>query len=430
MKKLRARAALLLVLLIAFGSSVTTGQAAALSAAKEDCAPVDIGRKDFVVQTTSTLPMYPGQPADLDVHAVLPIYAEVRSDECATAPRRAAILIHGAMTEGTTSFDLRFGGYSLMKALARAGIAAFAVNLLGYGFSTRFGLNDPCNASTVNQTTFLTPNPLDPSDPLYVPCDPRDLDARFRFTNTYAAVDQLDAVVDEVRQRRGFDAVHLFGWSRGGVVIGAYAGLHAEKVTSLAFLASGYDFGTNPLPPCLEDRIPCPALLLVRDREAMFNEWTPQLDSANCPGQRTPGILEAIWRSVQARDPIGASWGSSHPRTGGIQRAPSWDTLGWNPARASSLTTPSLVMTGLLDTTNRPEKEIRLYNDLGSQNKVLIKIACASHQALWEGSNAPGWKGPHGSIHGALVEWITSGAFRGSPRGSFLINTDGSISSE
>ena len=57
MKKLRARAALLLVLLIAFGSSATTGQAAAaLSAAEEDCAPVDIGREDFVVQTTSTLP--------------------------------------------------------------------------------------------------------------------------------------------------------------------------------------------------------------------------------------------------------------------------------------------------------------------------------------------------------------------------------------
>src|SRR5437773_372453 len=164
MKKLRARAALLLVLLIAFGSSATTGQAAAaLSAAEEDCAPVDIGREDFVVQTTSTLPMYPGQPADLDVHAVVPIYAEVRSDECETTPRRAAILVHGAMTEGTTSFDLRFGGYSVMNALARAGIEAFAVNLLGYGFSTRFGLNDPCNASIANQTTFLTPNPLDPS---------------------------------------------------------------------------------------------------------------------------------------------------------------------------------------------------------------------------------------------------------------------------
>src|SRR5439155_10417682 len=112
------------------------------------------------------------------------------------------------------------------------------------------------------------------------------------------------------------------------------------------------------------------------------------------------------------------------------QRAPSWDVWGWSPARASSVSVPSLVITGLLDRTNPSEKEIRLYNDLASENKVLIKIACASHQALWEGSNAPGWKGPHESIHRAVVEWMTSGAFQGSPRGSFLISSDGSISSE
>jgi pimeloyl-ACP methyl ester carboxylesterase len=420
MKNFRAHAVLLITMLVTFGSFATAGDAAALSAAEADCGPVDLSREDFLVSTTSTLPRYLGLSAALDVHAVVPIYADVRPDGCPTPQRRAAILVHGAMTEGTTSFDLRFGDYSVMKAMARAGIDTFAVNLLGYGYSTKFGLDDPCNASAANQATFLSPNPLE------ITCvSPNP----FKFTNTAAAVDQVDAVVDWVRERDAVDAVHLFGWSRGGVVIGPYALLHPEKVESLAFLASGYDFPINPPPPCRA--VPCPgALLLVRDRNAMFNEWTPQLDSANCPGQRNPGILEAIWKSVQARDPLGASWGSLHPRTGGIQRAPSWDTLGWNPARASSVTTPSLVMTGLLDRTNPSEKEIRLYNDLGTENKVLIRIACASHQALWEGSNAPGWKGPHQSIHEALVEWITSGRFQGTARGSFLINADGAISSE
>jgi pimeloyl-ACP methyl ester carboxylesterase len=424
MKKLRAHAVLVVTLLVAFGSSATPGTAAALTAPEDVCAPVDVGRKDELLSTTSTLPLYPGKPAVLDIHSVVPIYAETRPDGCPTPPRRAAILLHGAMTEGTTSFDLGFGDYSLMKAMARGGIDAFAVNLIGYGYSTRFGLDDPCNASDANQATFLVPNPL---EEMCVRPDPDPL--AFKFTNTAAAVDQLDAVVDWVRNDKKIDEVHLFGWSRGGVVMGPYALLHPDKVRSLAFLASGYDFANVPPPPCTA--IPCPgALLLVRDRDAMFNEWTPQLDTANCPGQRNPGILEAIWNSVQARDLIGTSWGSSHPRTGGIQRAPSWDTLGWNRARASGVTVPSLVITGLLDLTNKPDKEIRLYNDLGSENKVLIKIACASHQALWEGSNAPGWKGPHESIQQAVVEWITSGAFQGSQRGSFLITADGSISSE
>jgi pimeloyl-ACP methyl ester carboxylesterase len=419
MKKFRAPTVILATLLVAVGSSVTPSNAAVFSAAEEDCAPVEVRPGDFLVTTTSTLPGYPGLVAYLDVHAV---YAKVRPDGCPTPARRAAILVHGAMTEATTSFDLRFGDYSVMKALARAGIDAFAVNLLGYGYSTRFGLDDPCNASEASQRALLQPNPLDPSS---VPCGLRDLPASRRFTNTNAAVDQLDAVVDKIRQDYDVDEVHLFGWSRGGIVIGAYASLHPEKVASLGFLASGYKI----VPTC--STIPCRgALLLVRDRDAMFSEWTRQLDSANCPGQRNPGILEAIWNSVQARDPIGASWGSSDPRTGGVQRAPSWDILGWNQARASTVTTPSLVMTGLLDLQNNSDLEIELYNDLGSENKVLIKIACASHQALWEGSNAPGWKGPHESIQQALVEWITSGAFQGSPRGSFLINPDGSISSE
>jgi pimeloyl-ACP methyl ester carboxylesterase len=291
MKKLRAHAVLMATLLIASGSSATPGEAAGLSATEEVCAPVDVGREDIPRSTTSTLPVYPGEPAVLDIHAVVPIYAAARPDDCLTLPRRAAILVHGAMTEGTTSFDLRFGDYSVMKALARAGIDAFALNLLGYGFSTRFGLDDPCNATDANQAAFLRPNPLDG------PCDPP---IERPFTNTAAAVDQLDAVVNWVRNERKADEVHLFGWSRGGIVIGAYAWLHPEKVNSLGFLASGYDI----VVPC--SAAPC-RLLAVRDRDAMFNEWTPQLDSANCPGQRNPGILGALWDSVQARDPLGLS---------------------------------------------------------------------------------------------------------------------------
>jgi hypothetical protein len=168
----------------------------------------------------------------------------------------------------------------------------------------------------------------------------------------------------------------------------------------------------------------------------MFNEWTPQLDLANCPGQletneeNYPEIQDSIWSSVRARDFLGSSWGSLDPRTGGVQRAPSWDTWGWNSERASSITLPALVITGLLDTTNRPEKEVQLFEDLGSGSKVLIKIACASHQALWEGSTTPGWGGPHESIREALVEWIRSGTFQGVDRGSFQVNADGSTSIE
>lgn len=417
-------AVLLAVLFSLFAYPATPTVHAGQRSAKDVCSPVDIARNDLLIHTSSTLPRYAGLPADLDVHAVTPVFDAARpiddkDERCRDMRRRAVIMLHGAMTEGTTSFDLRFGDYSLMEGMARAGIDAFSVNLLGYGFSTRFGLDDPCNASVANQQRLLIPNPLSAT---CVSPDP------FRFTNTAAAVEQLDVVVDEVRQRTGVETVSLFGWSRGGVVIGAYAGLHPEKVRSLAFLASGYDFPSDP-----PAQLPGPGpSLLVRDRAGMFNEWTPQLD-ANCPGQRDPEILDSIWNAVRARDPLGSSWGSSDARTGGVQRGPSWDVWGWNSERASSVTLPALVITGLLDRTNPPEREVRLFEDLGSENKVLIKIACASHQALWEGSTTPRggghegeiWGGPHESIREALVEWTTSRTFDGIHRGSFQIDADG-----
>jgi pimeloyl-ACP methyl ester carboxylesterase len=146
---------------------------------------------------------------------------------------------------------------------------------------------------------------------------------------------------------------------------------------------------------------------------------------ANCLGQRDPAILDSIWNAVRARDPLGSSWDSSNAVVGGVQRAPSWDVWGWNSERAANVTLPALVITGLLDRTNPPEREVRLFDDLGSGNKVLIKIACASHQALWEGSTTGSWGGPHRSIREALVEWITSRTFEGIHRGSFQINADG-----
>ena len=422
MKKLRSYAVLLVTVLVTFGWSAAPSDAAPQPAAAEACAPVDVARGDFLVSTTSTLPGYAGLPADLDVRSVVPIYNDKHpmgdmNEKCRTTPRRAVILLHGAMTEGTTSFDLRFGDYSLMEGLAEAGIHAYVVNLLGYGLSTRFGLDDPCNASLANQQRLLIPNPL--SQPCASPDD-------FRFTNTAAAVDQLDAVVDEVRARSDVDEVSLFGWSRGAVVVGAYAGVHPEKIRSLAFLASGYDF-----PSDAPAQVPGPGpSLLVRDRTGMFNEWTPQLDTVNCPGQRDPWILDPIWGAVRARDPLGSSWGSTDTRVGGIQRAPSWDVWGWNQERASSVALPSLVITGLLDRTNPSEREVRLFNDLASGNKVLIQIACASHQALWEGTTTPGWGGPHQAIKAALVEWIRSKTFQDAHRGSFQVSRNGSISSE
>jgi hypothetical protein len=154
-----------------------------------------------------------------------------------------------------------------------------------------------------------------------------------------------------------------------------------------------------------------------------------QVDNVDFPGQQDPGILDPIWQSVRARDPFGSTWG-----TDGLIRFPSADYWGWNPDehQASQVTVPALVLIGQLDGTlpGGPATAIRLYDDLGSGRKVLIKVDGGSHLMVWEGSTSPTWGGPHATLQDAVVQWMTSETYRGATRGTFRVHGDGSIEEE
>ena len=46
--------------------------------------------------------------------------------------------------------------------------------------------------------------------------------------------------------------------------------------------------------------------------------------------------------------------------------------------------TPFLMVTGAHDKQVAPERVRDLYADLGSKEKVIIDLACSSHNAMWE----------------------------------------------
>jgi pimeloyl-ACP methyl ester carboxylesterase len=266
------------------------------------------------------------------------------------------------------------------------------------------------------QQAYLIPNPLDHT---YDNPDP------FHFTNSGALMDQLDAVVNDVRNRLGVDKVSLFAWSRGGLVVGPYSYLHPDKVENVVFYSSAYNFPANP-----PDELPGPGPSLgVQDRAHFEANWAMQVDNVDFPGQQDPAILDPIWQSIRARDPLGSAWG-----TDGLIRFPSADYWGWNPDehQASLVTVPALVLIGELDGTlpGGPATAVRLYDDLGSDKKVLIKVDGGSHLMVWEGSTSPTWGGPHATLQDAAVQWITSETYRGATRGTFRVHGDGSIDQE
>jgi pimeloyl-ACP methyl ester carboxylesterase len=368
-----------------------------------------------------------GQAADHNPHFQCPV----------------VVLQHGSGYDSVAAFDLQFQDYSLVEALAWAGIDSFAVNLLGWGMSDRFTIDDPCSASKTQQQNFLIPNPLSATCAVPWP---------FHFTNTNVMRDQLNAVIDDVLSRTGVSQVTLHGWSLGGAIVADYVlNGHPEKVKNVIFQAPAWTC-TNEVPTpklCLvnpPNPLPQPGVPMgsLQSRTSALNDptrgWLPQL---TCPGQRDPAILDPVWRAVRASDPLASNWGPTDPQTGapgGLLRAPSFDAWGWNPdwtdpnngtfypGTFPQFTVPALFLSGLSDKTVPTATVEPQYNGIGSSTKVLVEIACASHLLMWETSPSATWQGgPHKILRDAATEWIKSQTYRGATLGTFQVDANGNI---
>jgi len=86
-----------------------------------------------------------GLDAEIRVHRVKPVYA---NGKCPGVINHAAVLVHGRAAGSNVTFDVQLPDLSsTQELLASAGIDTFAPDLLGYGYSSRLSMDDPCNAS-------------------------------------------------------------------------------------------------------------------------------------------------------------------------------------------------------------------------------------------------------------------------------------------
>jgi fermentation-respiration switch protein FrsA (DUF1100 family) len=70
---------------------------------------------------------------------------------------------------------------------------------------------------------------------------------------------------------------------------------------------------------------------------------------------------------------------------------------------------PTLIFAGIHDKQVPPERVRPLYDDLGAGQKVLVDLACSSHNAMWEKN--------HLLMFGASLDWLTKGAVGESKQG-------------
>ena len=301
----------------------------------------------------------------------------------------AVLLVHGRSAAAVPSFDLEYGDYSWMAYLADAGFDAFAVDLQGYGRSSKPAVMDqPCNTSAGNQAKYLVPNPLPAR------CPPRYPDSFGSFATDW---DEIDTVVGFIRSLRADRAlrVNLVGWSRGGMRVIGYAALRANNVEKVVALAP------TRFPPVAS--VPSYPMNMT-DKRDFFVDWDRQVDSKNCPQQVDPSIRQALWDSTIALDKLGSGWGAS-----GVRRSPAFTAIGWTPDLPGRVRAPTLVLRAALD-DQAPEKATRALFDALGGPKAYVTVSCGSHELVYEKQ--------HTKLLQASAEWLQFGTYEGRSPGS------------
>jgi pimeloyl-ACP methyl ester carboxylesterase len=172
------------------------------------------------------VPAISGQMTSIYVREVVRVGTALRD-----GANRVVLFVHGNGTPGEVAFDVPYRDYSWMQFLARAGFDVFAMDMTGYGRSTRpTAMNDPCNLAS-EQQVVLAPGHSEACTPSYGQ----------EMTTIASDWNDIGAVVDHLLALRHVSQVSLVAWSLGGPRAGGYAAQHPEKVQKLVLLAPGYN---------------------------------------------------------------------------------------------------------------------------------------------------------------------------------------------
>lgn len=269
-------------------------------------------------------------------------------DYYSPTPEHTVLFLHGATFPGIATFDLAIDGYSWMDYLARRGYDVYALDIRGYGQSTKL--------PEMSQ-------PPEGKPPL---------------VDNHAALRDVSKAVEYILSRRGIERLTLVGWSWGATLAGTYAADTSSKIQKMVLYS----------PPWTSDE-PAPAdavsqlgawrsvpLFLVSERwgHNLPDKERKELASDEAKKAWLAALAATAGGEQTLKVPNGAvadalkSWGAGKPA--------------WKPERISA---PTMVIQGEWDSDTPPAMGLSVFAHLtGTSARRYVLIGEGTHLLLLE----------------------------------------------
>lgn len=254
-------------------------------------------------------------------------------------PDAVAVFVHGATYAGRSVFDpIGHPEYSWLRWASNAGVAAFAVDIRGYGDSER-------------------PPDMD--------VDREHADSPVRAS---VAVKDVETAID-FSNKRYSHPVHLVGTSWGTMIVGKLLSeREPSDVTSATFYAPVFEPNLSIVDGLTAETMSVSRTVTRSEAQSRWNDQIPVEHPAELRGgsSESDPVFEAFWKTLvssgqgityEGENAIVAPNGTLRDLLEAGNGSPVYD-----PSR---IRTPTLVVRGSLDTTSTRADAMHLYDSLG-----------------------------------------------------------------
>ena len=302
---------------------------------------------DYYINHNSLEPFYDNHSIDSGVLLhIREVVAEGR-ERSVGKDGKVILLVHGSTFPATVAFDLDFPGASLMQSMALAGWDVFAVDLEGYGESSR---------------------PPSMEYPALFPDDPAPVGPAVSLADVHRTV-------EFIKNLRLVERVHLLGWSAGAMnEVPSYAINYPDNITGIVLMGTSWRGW-----PATEDE----------NHKENLDAAASKVDlsyPANAPvrwqrlgtdiSKLPQGMIESYIAAHQASDPAAGVQGGAVRKPSGRMVQSTEDSPHFD---ASLIKVPTLILRGENDPIASLDDNQALLDALGADIKKLVTIQGVGH---------------------------------------------------